>query len=445
MNKNMTRGNIVGALINFSIPLIFSGLLQQLFNWADAFIVGNIEGELALAAIGSTTIIYNLFIMLIIGFTSGLSILTAQLYGKGKTNNMKKILSSFTAVFCFIFLIVSLIFIIFTDDILSALHTPDNIFKMSSKYLNVILLGIPFLAIYNVYSAVLKGMGDSSAPFIAIIISSIINITLDIILVGVFHYGITGAAVATVFSQVLMTIFIICYSVIKYKDLRFRIGNNMISKTTLCQGLTMGLPVAIQSGIGSFGNLILQNFMNGFGTQTVAAITTAYRVDSVILLPIINLSAGISTVVAQNTGAGNNQRAKKTLIIGSVIMVVISILLTMLVVGVGGTLISAFGVTQEATAIGKNFFDIIATFYLINGLAMALRGYIEGIGDVIFSGIAGISALIIRIILSYSLATKYGNMVIAYAEAFSWGALLIMYSVRLLFKRRIKRIYHSSA
>ena len=168
-------------------------------------------------------------------------------------------------------------------------------------------------------------------------------------------------------------------------------------------GLHMGMPPTIQSSAGAFGNLILQNFMNSFGTLTVAAITTAYRVDTIILLPVINLGSAISTMVAQADGAGDRQKIRAFIRSGTILMIGIALMMTLIIIPFGGYLIAMFGVEAEATAIGVAFFRHIAGFYVIYGLAMVLRGAIEGIGDVTFSSIAGIISLIARIIMSYTL------------------------------------------
>ena len=172
----------------------------------------------------------------------------------------------------------------------------------------------------------------------------------------------------------------------------------------LKEGLHLAIPPMIQSCISSFGGLILQNFMNGFGTQTVAAITTAYRVDTIILLPVINLGSGISTMVAQNHGAGKREQISKIVCAGTVMMIGVSLLLTWLVLGTGEYLISMFGISPESAEIGKNFFQRIAAFYVVYGIAMSIRGYIEGIGDVLFSSVSGIAALLSRIVFSYAFA-----------------------------------------
>ena len=192
----------------------------------------------------------------------------------------------------------------------------------------------------------------------------------------------------------------------------------------------------LQSSVSSIGSLILQNFMNGFGTATVAAVTTAYRVDSIVLVPIINLGSGISTLVAQDYGSRQLKKAKKNLAVGTGIMVIVSLLLTAIVISVGGNLIAIFGAGQQVITIGDNFFRRIASFYLIYGLATAIRSYLEGVGDVVYSSFAGIVSLISRIIASYTLVAIFSNMVIAYAEAFSWIVLLLLYIIRMVWINR---------
>lgn len=434
--RDMTQGNLAGNLIRFSIPLILSGLLQQLYNWADAFIVGHVEGELALGAIGATGVISNLFVTVITGFTVGLTVQTAQYYGRGERERMKDVLSSFVLVVGSLFLAAGLLAVWQSGNILRLMDTPEDLFEIALDYLRTVLLGVPFLAVYNVYSAVLRGMGDSKAPFFSIIVSAVSNVVLDLLFVGWFRWGAWGAALATVLAQGLMTAFLVCYTVRRYAALRFWIGRRAVNGLELCRGAALGVPTAIQSSISSCGGIILQNFMNGFGTATVTAITTAYRVDLVMMLPILNLGSGISTVAAQNLGAGDIGRARKALSVGLAMETVISLLLTVLMATCGGALIAMFGVSGEAEEIGRQFFRSIAGFYLAFGLSTALRGYLEGIGDVLFTSMASIAALGSRILLSYGLAEPCGMMIIAYAEGISWIVLVLVNLARYAWKRR---------
>ena len=181
--------------------------------------------------------------------------------------------------------------------------------------------------------------------------------------------------------------------------------------------------------------------MNGFGEQTVAAITTAYRVDTVLLLPIINLSTAISTLVAQQTGAGNKEDAEKIFRLGTVLMSVMSLILTVVIILTGKNLLSIFGLSKEAVSIGETFFKTIAVFYIFNGLAMSIKGYLEGMADMLFSGAAGIASLAVRIMCSYLFAGLWDNMVVAYAEAFSWIFLVLVFGLRFIyFYRKTKNV-----
>ena len=426
--------SIAYTLVKFSLPLIFSGILQQLYNWADAFIVGNVEGERALAAVGATTTVVNFYVTAITGFTLGLSILFAQKFGKGETGAITRLMSPFSFFLGGIFLLLAGFGVWLASPLLHLLHTTQDTVALAESYLQIIFAGIPFLAVYNVYSAALRGIGDSKAPFLSVLLSSLLNIVLDIVFVAGLRWSVAGAAAATVLSQAAMTVFLVCYSVRRYRILRFQFSRKAFDKAILVQGFRFGLPPMIQSSVGSVGGLVLQNFMNGFGTQTVAAVTTAYRVDSIVMVPIINFGSGISTLAAQKFGSGDRKQARRIFSVGTLIMAGVSLLLTALVIPTGGQLIALFGAGQEAVAIGQGFFQRIASFYLIFGLATAVRSYLEGIGDVTYSSFAGILSLLCRIVLSYALVSIFANMVIAYAEAFSWVLLLALYLARFCWK-----------
>lgn len=430
MGKDMTQGNIAKVLLLFTIPLVLSGVFQQLFNWVDAFIVGNVEGELSLASIGATTAVYNLCITVIIGFTSGISVLAAQHHGKRKFWEMRETLFSFACILGGLFLVVSVLGVVFTTSVVTILDTPEKLIQLASRYLKIMLLGVPFLAVYNVYSGILRGAGDSKAPFVSILISSFANVALDILFIVVLGKGVAGAAVATVISQIAMTLFLIFYTEKTYPYLKYRLDKKIFDQRNMLEGTRFGVPPTIQASVSSMGNIILQRFMNGFGEQTIAAITTAYRVDSVIFLPIINFGSGVATVVAQNIGAENEERAKRTLKIGLIIITLISLSLSFFIFFLGEHLLAMFGLTADSVGIGKTFFRTLAPFYIMYGFSMVIRGYIEGIGDMVFSSVAGVIALFARVAGCYLMVDLFAGNVLAIAEGFSWIILLGIYMVR---------------
>lgn len=430
--------NLLLTLVKFCTPLVLSGILQQLYNWADAFIVGNVVGEQALAAIGAVSSINNFYIMIITGFTTGLAIYIAQKFGGGETNDISGIVSTFVIILGSAAVIIAVAGVLAAGGILKIMDTPQDIFTDSKNYLKIISAGVPFMAIYNLYAATLRAIGDSRAPFLAVLVSSAVNVVLDIVFVAVFGWGVNGAAAATIIAQISMTIFLVIYGISKHTIIRFKFGKGMFYKHCVGKSMYFGTPPMLQSCINSFGNMILQSFMNSFGTATVAAITTAYRVDCIALLPVINLGSGISTLVAQSHGAGDEKRAWKVFKSGAVLTAFVAATLTGIIVTLGGPMIALFGAGQEVVTIGANFFAGLARFYVIYGLAMACRGYVEGLGGVMYSSIIGVIALTTRITASYALKSTFGNMVIAYAEGISWTLLLILFIVRIVKIKKLK-------
>lgn len=417
-------------LIWFSIPLILSGLLQQLYSWADAVILGNAEGELALAAVGATVSASEFLILLITGFSTGLSIMTAHIYGNGKKEEIRKTISIFSLLTGIAFLCISILCFLITPQLLQMLHTPAAILKDAERYVRIIFLGIPCVAIYNIYSAVLRGIGDSRIPFCAVASSALLNVGLDIVFVFCWHMGVTGAALATVISQLLLLLIIAGYASVKYPLLRLKWYSFRECRDVLQSGMKLGMPTAIQSSITACGNILLQKFMNGLGPEVVAAITVAYRIDSVIMLPIVNLGSAISTMTAQNMGAGQKQKARRSLETGTILMMAVTVILSFITWKVSGPLITLFHLEGEAADIGRMFFQVITRFYVVYGIAVAVKSHLEGKGDVIFSGIAGIVTLLARILFSYGLEKWYQSSVIAYAEGFSWILLLVLCLLR---------------
>lgn len=442
MEKLQKRNSyeIAEKLILFSIPLIGSGILQQLYNWVDALVLGNVLGERALAAVGATTYLINVYLSILMGFCTGIMILCAQKFGKGQKEQLSSILIQFSVFFFLLFLFLAGLGILFSKKCLNRLNTPENIFGMASEYLRIILIGIPFLSVYNVYSAVLRGMGDSRTPFYSILVSSVLNTVLDILFVAVFHWGMGGAAAATVLSQISMTLFTILYTNRHHPKLQFKKLDLKWSIALWKEGFHFGVPPMVQHNISAMGGLVLQNFMNSFGASTVAAISTCYRVDLILMLPIFHLSSGISSLTAQYYGAKQKENMKGTLLVGVLLGSGIGGFLYFLVLHLGPFLLGAFGAGREVMDIGIRFFCSIGKFYVIFGLAMAFRGFLEGIGDLLFSSAVGIAGLFIRIFYSYQYAPWAGNMAIAYSEGTSWVFLIVVYLFRFFWLKNKRRI-----
>lgn len=422
----MTRGNIFKGLFLFSIPLILSGIFQQSYNLVDAVIVGNLVGQAALGAISVTVTVSNLFICIIMGFTVGITILISQYYGARNFKAITKTAGNFVILLVVLSIILSFLGVLFTSRILMVLNTPTDILKQAEAYLSIIFVGIPFLTIYNVYGAMLRGIGDSRTPLYAIIVSILTNCILALVFVGLFHMGVVGAGIATVLAQAVSSMYLIIYVYKKYDILRFKFRRDTFDLPIIKEGLKLGLPIVIQSSTMSLGGLLLQNVMNSFGTQTVVAVTTAYRIDNMGILPMINVASAISIFVAQNKGAGNLERAELGLKKGIMIILPISIITTIAVAFGGLTFIHMFGVSNNVALMGQQLLLCCALFYPVFGIQNAYIGFLQGTGDVGVPAVSNIVSMILRIVLSYALASLVGFRIIAYSEMASWvlGAII---------------------
>lgn len=426
MSNDMTKGTVSKTLLYFTVPLILTGLLQQLYYITDSIIVGNLIGEAALAAVGVSAPVLNVFIFIVTGLVSGYTILISQYYGAKEYNKVSRLSCTFFLFIMASACILSIAGFIFKETILTLLHTPEEILQPSIEYLSIVFIGVPSLVLYNLCSSMLRGIGDSKTPLFAIILSTVINVVLDLVFIKIFNWGIIGAAVATVIAQLISSIFLLVYVHKEHPMFRISFRNNLIDIALFFDSMKLSAPRVIQSSIASVGSLLLQNIMNSFGIDVVTAITTAYKIDTLTILPIINISVAISIFVGQNIGANNMARAKEGLKKGIIIMLIVSIGITTFVVLAGGVLMKAFGVSDAVAAIGQRFFFTCAVFYPVLALENAYTAFLQGNKDVVFTSISNMLSLAVRVLLSYALAARLGSDVIAISEMCSWvfGAII---------------------
>ena len=434
MNKP-SRFSLALEMFRFSMPLILSGVLQQLYSWADAFIIGHAEGEMQLAAVGATTSLSGFLSNTILGLTLGLSIMAAQHVGAERRERLRDILSTFLPLLMTVYMLVALSMFFFLEPVLALMDTPPEIFHDALSYLRIILLGVPFLAVYNLYAALLRALGNTKAAFYAVLLSSCMNVALDILFVAVLPFGVSGAALATVISQAGMTLFIVRYAARKNPDVLIPASFAWFSRRVFFEGMRFAAPPALKNSITSFGHLALQGFMNSFGATTVLAVTTAYRVDCITLLPIINLGAAISIIAAQARGAQDGNEVRDCLKSGIVLMLLISGLLAAAMFAFGAWFVGLFGVTGDALEQGRVFFQDLSIFYPIFGISIVLQSLLEGVGDISFCSVVGVASLALRIALSYALRPIFAERTIAIAEGIVWVTTLLVFSLRMVLRK----------
>lgn len=439
MSNDMTKGNVFKTLLEFTIPLILTGLLQQLYYIADSVIVGNFIGEVQLAAVGVSATVLDVFIYVITGLVSGYTILISQYYGAKNHEKISRLTNTFFMFVMTAAFIIALLGFFFNKGILGLLHTPTEILQPSSEYLSIVFIGVPFLILYNLCSSMLRGMGDSKTPLYAIILSTVVNIVLDLIFINLLGWGIRGAAVATVIAQAIICVYLFVHIYEKYPMSRISFKKNLIDAPLFIESMKLGAPRVIQASIASIGSLLLQNIMNSFGVDVVTAVTTAYKIDTLTILPIINISVAISIYVGQNVGANDMDRAKEGLKKGIIIVLLVSVAITSMVVLFGKEFMKIFGVSDTVAALGQRFFNTCAVFYPVLGVGNAYAGFLQGNKDVVFTSMSHVVSLALRVLLSYALAEKLGFDVIAISEMCSWVLLAVIYYSRYRSNRWLKQ------
>ena len=313
-NKDILEGNIVEQLLLFFFPVLLGYIFQQLYNTIDAVIVGTYVGKEALAAVGGTTgTSINLIVNFIWGLTSGVSVIVAQYYGRRDYEGVSKAVKTGIFIGFALGLIMSIVGIVLTPNLLNLLNVPNDIYDLSISYMRIFLIGLVPLMIYNVGASILRATGDSKRPLYFLILSAIINTVLDYVFVRFFHWGVSGAAIATIIAQFICCVLMLgllartedCYHFV-IKDFGFDI--NLLKKTIL-----IGLPSGIQSVVYSISNLFIQASVNAFGTNTVAAYTAFGKIDGFYWNYDSAFGIACMTVVGQNYGAKKIDRVKSTI------------------------------------------------------------------------------------------------------------------------------------
>ena len=387
-------------------------------------IVGNFLGEEALAAVGASYALTNVFIMIAIGGGNGASVLTSQYLGARDYARMKT--SVFTALISF--LTVSLILggvgYYFNGTVLRALQTQDNIMAQAELYLGIYFLGMPFLFMYNVLAAVFNALGDSKTPLYLLVFSSILNVVMDIFSITVLGMGVDGAAAATVFSQGVSAV--ISFGLLIRKLKTYPSGAvKRYDSGMLAGGTRIALPSILQQSIVSIGMLLVQSVVNGFGSAVLAGYSAGSRIESICIVPMIATGNAVATFTAQNIGADRIDRVKRGYRISYAIVGAFAALIAF---GVGiwnGEIIAAFlggDTASEAFATGTEYLSFIGWFFVFIGLKACTDGVLRGAGDMAVFTAANLINLGIRVAVAFLLAPVWGVAAVWYAVPMGWTA-----------------------
>ncbi|MFN3411236.1 MAG: MATE family efflux transporter, partial [Exilispira sp.] len=410
IKNDLTEGNVGSKIINFTFPLLFGNFFQQAYNVVDSIIVGRFIGKIALAAVGANFPIIFLMVALIMGIALGISIIISQYFGAKDIEKLRIAKDTAYIVLVVSSLIITICGLLFGKYILILLRTPEDIYQSALIYLKIIFSGMIFTFGYNGISALLRGIGDSRTPTLLLIISTIINIILDLTFVLILKMGIEGVAIATVISQAVSFIVAIIISVNKKLLIAPRIKNIKYSSSILYKSVELGLPTGIQQVLVSLGFMALIRIVNDFGTNAIAAFTAAGRIDSFASMPIMSFGMAITTFVAQNIGANRIDRVKEGVKKTFIYSATISLILGVLIIALSKYLLMIFTKDIEVQRIGQSYLKIVASFYIFFSAMFTFNGALRGAGDTIIPMFNTFIALwILRIPSSYILSRRFGT------------------------------------
>lgn len=379
--RNMTEGSIAGQVILFALPLMLGNVFQMLYNTVDSIVVGNFVGTQALAAVGSTTMIVNMMVFFFNGFSTGAGVVIANYFGARNLKALHKAIETTMAATFVLSVLFTLAGVAAVRPMLRFMATPEDVFGEATTYLQIYIGGISGLLIYNMGSGILRAVGDTMRPLYFLVMTSVLNILLDLLFVLGFHCGIEGVAWATVLSQFISALLILALLTLSDDIYRLSWHDLSIDRAILGSIFAIGLPAGIQSVITAFSNVFVQSYINFFGSSCMAGWSCYNKLDQFVMLPMQSMSMAATTFVSQNIGAGREERANR----GTVITVSMAVGVTAVIVALlclfAAPAVGLFSPDESVIAYGVLFIRANCFFLLFNCVNHVLAGALRGRGD----------------------------------------------------------------
>lgn len=439
MGQDMTKGNPIKLIVMFTLPMLLGNIFQQFYSMADTFIVSRTVGVNAFAAVGSTGSVSNLIIGLATGLTVGLSVITAQRFGKQDVKGIRKNLAASVIISAVVAVALTIVATLFTRQILEFMNTPADLIDNAYDYLVVIFAGIGATVLFNLLSNVLRAIGDSRTPLLFLAIASIINIVLDYVFILGLGTGVEGAGYATVLSQLISSVLTLIYIWKKVPILRIRKEDWKVSKEEIMVHLNLGLPMGFQASIISIGAIAIQITLNSLGATAVAATTAAEKINGIATMPLVSFGTTMATYTAQNYGAGKLDRIWDGVRKITRIVVVYSFIAAALLITFGSAIAKMYiGETDpEILNMVQTYFWTNSSFYFVLALLFIYRNTLQGLGKSASPTAAGIMELVSRVIVALVLVAPLGYLGVTIANPLAWiGALIPLVVAYYSFKHQ---------
>ena len=435
---DMCNGSIMDKLISFSLPLMLSSILQLMFNAVDIIVVGRFSGSQALAAVGSTTALINIFTNLFIGISLGANVLAARYYAAGRDKEMSETVHTAITLALISGVVMAFVGLIFAKGALELMGTPEDVIRLSTLYMRIYFLGMPFFMLYNYGAAILRAVGDTKRPLIFLIISGCANAVLNMMLVIIFHLGVAGVAIGTVISQMISCVLVLRCLYRSEGSYQLRFSKLSIKSAYLKPIFQVGIPAGIQSTVINFSNALLQSSVNSFGSTAMAGYTAANNVLGFLYVSVNAITQACMSFTSQNYGVGKYKRMDRVLFD--------CLILTVGVAGVLGGGAYLFGAqimriyTQdpEVIACGLEILAITTVPYFLCGIMDLFPGALRGMGysavPMILSVIGTVGTRIFWIFAAFPQHRSLYFLFISYPG--SWAATIVMQVICFYFVRK---------
>lgn len=435
MNKDLTVGDPAKVLWKFCLPLFGSIIFQQLYNIADSFVAGKFIGENALAAVGNSYEITLIFIAFAFGCNIGCSVIVSQLFGARKLGEMKTaVYTTFisSAVVCAALMLAGTLG---CDGLLRLINTPENVFADSKLYLDIYILGLPFVFFYNVATGIFSALGDSKTPFIFLAASSTSNIFMDILFVTAFRMGVAGVAWATFLCQGVSCVLAVLFVLRRLRGVETDEKSALFSFPLFCRIAAIAVPSILQQSFISVGNIVIQGVINSFGSGVMAGYSASVKLNNLVITSLTTLGNGISNFTAQNIGAGKMERVRSGFKAGLKLVWMLCLPIVALYLLGGRMLVNIFmnEPSEAAMASGVQFLRIVSPFYFVVSCKLVSDGVLRGAGLMKEFMAATFTDLILRVGLAVVLSKALGAVGVWCAWPIGWSIAMVM---SVIFYRR---------
>ncbi|MDO5402321.1 MAG: MATE family efflux transporter [Eubacteriales bacterium] len=445
--KDLTKGNITRLIMAFAVPVMLGNILQLTYNLVDTKIVSQVLGERSLAAVGSTNSLYTLVIGFLQGLTNGFAVLAAQYFGAGDIKTLKRTVALALKYGAAVSLLLTTLVLVFLRPLLLALNTPGECIEQAYDYIWIVFAGMTVLMLYNVCCALLRAIGDSFTPLIFLGISVTLNIAGDYLFMAVIPWGVSGAAISTVLSQLIAMAACFAYMFIKYPILRVSGSDFKNDSVLLGKMMATGCSMGFMSCLVSIGTVVLQGAINSFGQEIIVAHSTARRITELFMMMFGVLGTTMATFCGQNLGAGHIDRIKK----GIKISVFIGWIWCGLMVALSYTIVPAFvkllisSDNKYIIETASLYLRIDSLLYFVTAVITIIRNAMQGIGDRITPLVSSSIELVGKVLVVIILVPVLGYMGVILAEPIVWVFMVIPLIVQIIRNPLLKKSHNSTA